>query len=97
MTGSIVRHLLIEGRVQGVGFRAAMCRAALGLGVTGWVRNLADGCVEAVIQGNRENVEAVIRWAHRGPPLSRVDTVRVRDIEPAHEGSFQDFATRRDA
>ncbi len=89
-------HVLIEGRVQGVGYRAAMCRVARDLSVTGWVRNLADGRVEALVQGSRDSVEAIILWARRGPPSGRVDAVQTHDIDPAQCGTLQGFEARRD-
>lgn len=67
----------ISGRVQGVGFRYALQQAALAQGVRGWVRNRRDGTVEAVLQGEPRAVDAVLAWAHRGPPASRVDRVDV--------------------
>lgn len=81
-------HLVIHGHVQGVWFRDSMRREAQALGVTGWVRNLADGTVEAVVQGEPAAVEAIVLWAHRGPPAARVDKV---DGEPAKGiyGSFE--------
>jgi acylphosphatase len=85
-------HLLIHGRVQGVWFRESMRIEAERLGVAGWVRNTPDGAVEAVVQGPVEAVEAMIKWARKGPPLARVDHV---DIGEAH-GQFNGFEKRAD-
>jgi acylphosphatase len=84
----VTRRLRIIGRVQGVGFRDALCSEALHRGVAGWVRNRADGSVEALLQGPPEPVAQLIAWARRGSPASRVDDVRVEasDDEPAHAG-----------
>lgn len=68
-------HLRIVGRVQGVGFRDAMCREAERLGVTGWVRNRADGDVEALAQGSDFGLEALVDWAWQGPAGARVARV----------------------
>ncbi|KUH31365.1 acylphosphatase [Thermococcus celericrescens] len=75
-------HLRIHGRVQGVGFRWGMQREARKLGVSGWVRNLPDGTVEAVVEGDEERVEALIGWAHQGSALARVTRVEVKWEEP---------------
>jgi acylphosphatase len=75
MSQTIYRHLRITGRVQGVGYRWALCAEAEALGLAGWVRNRQDGSVEAVISGIAEAVEALTRWAHRGPPAAQVETV----------------------
>ncbi len=71
-------HLLIRGRVQGVGFRWSMCEAALEHGARGWVRNRLDGRVEAVVDGDDAVVAAMVRWARRGPRAARVDEVETR-------------------
>ena len=85
-------HLLISGTVQGVGYRWSCQRAAKGIGVTGWVRNLPDGRVEAVAQGTKEQVEQFIRWCYRGPEEARVTDIAVTSGEAAEE--VQDFGIR---
>ena len=77
---NVTRHLRIAGRVQGVGYRDALRREALAIGVAGWVRNRRDGTVEAILQGAPETVDAVLAWARRGPPAARVSGV---DTQPA--------------
>jgi acylphosphatase len=72
------QHLLISGRVQGVGFRWSMCEAALKHGVRGWVRNRRDGRVEAVVDGKEEAIASMLRWARQGPRMARVDEVTTR-------------------
>jgi acylphosphatase len=83
----ISRRLRIRGTVQGVYYRESMRQRADQWGVTGWVRNRMDGTVEAVLQGETENVERLIDWARRGPPAARVESVDVAaaDDEPRHE------------
>jgi acylphosphatase len=89
-----VRRLVITGRVQGVCFRASMAREAQALGVTGWVRNRADGSVEALVAGTDEQVAAMIAWARRGPPAAQVDHVAV-ELGSAHEATgFGGFEQR---
>jgi len=85
-------RLLISGVVQGVGYRWSCRREGHGLGLTGWVRNLPDGRVEAVIQGTREQVERMIRWCYRGPEEARVTDIAVAYEEPSEE--FPDFGIR---
>lgn len=70
-------HVIISGKVQGVFFRAHTKSIADRLGVKGWVRNLPDGRVEAVFEGERDSVEEVIEWCWRGPPAARVTNVEV--------------------
>ena len=62
----ITRHLQIEGRVQGVGFRWSLHNKAMSLGLCGWVRNCSDGSVEALIRGEQDAVDALTVWAHQG-------------------------------
>ena len=71
-------HFKITGQVQGVGFRYSMCKEARRLRLAGWVRNCADGSVEAVAAGDEESLRRVAQWAQRGPPGSRVDEVQTR-------------------
>jgi acylphosphatase len=72
-----IRRLRIRGRVQGVGYRDALCQEAQRLSVAGWVRNRSDGSVEALVHGEPQAVEALIAWARTGPPAARVVGVTV--------------------
>lgn len=84
------RRLVIHGRVQGIGFRAALAWEAQKLGVGGWVRNRRDGTVEAMIQGSDAAVATMIAWARHGPPGARVDRVEVE----LGSGDFTAFTQR---
>jgi acylphosphatase len=77
----VIRHVVMSGKVQGCGFRVWTERQALGRGLEGWVRNRRDGTVEAVFAGPAAAVEAMIAACHKGPPLSHVTQVVVRDGE----------------
>ena len=83
----------IEGRVQGVGFRAFVDQKARGLGLDGWVRNRRDGGVEAVIAGPSDDVQTMIDACHRGPASARVMFVRVFDETTAIDVGFSVRAT----
>ena len=72
-------RLFVSGKVQGVFFRQALKVMAIKNNVTGWVRNLEDGRVEALLDGNIDDVNAVIEWAHDGPANSRVDYVDIKN------------------
>ena len=87
---AVTKHLIISGRVQGVGFRFYTQRKARELGVTGWVRNRRDGGVEAMVQGSAGAVESMIAWARRGPPSAVVAEVKIAD----GNGEFAAFETR---
>jgi acylphosphatase len=89
------QRLIIEGRVQGVGYRASLAQEAIALGLHGWVRNRRDGSVEACVDGDVPAIEAVILWAKRGPPGAQVSKVTTADLEaPASsDGTFKILPT----
>jgi acylphosphatase len=82
-------HLLISGRVQGVYFRQGMVQTAEKNNVLGWVRNLPDDSVEAILEGNDSNIDAVIEWARFGPAGAVVDELKI--IEENYIGEFSEF------
>jgi acylphosphatase len=82
------RRVYVSGRVQGVWFRESCREEALTAGVSGWVRNLADGRVEVVLEGPRELVSQVVAWCHDGPRRARVERVEVVDEAPVGERGF---------
>jgi len=82
-------HVWIKGRVQGVFFRAYTRDAAVREEVTGWVRNIPDGRVEAVFEGDAERVDRMVVWCHKGSPLSRVD--HVESQEEPYRSDFDRF------
>lgn len=75
-------QVIVEGKVQGVGFRAFVHFHAMNLGLNGWVQNCSDGSVQAQVEGARENIEAFVEKVRQGPPFSRVDSVMVDWREP---------------
>jgi len=85
-------HLHITGRVQGVWYRGSTQREARALGLSGWVRNLPDGRVEAEACGPREALEALVAWCHDGPELASVTDVQAIWSEPS--GTYVDFQVR---
>ncbi len=89
MAENVRAQAIISGRVQGVFYRAETRKAAQGRGVTGWVKNRPDGAVEAVFEGNENDVAAMIEWCKGGSPAARVDNVDV-DWE-TFTGEFSDF------
>lgn len=84
--------VVVHGLVQGVSFRHYTFRRALELGVTGWVRNLPDGSVEGLFEGEASAVNALVDWCHHGPPSAQVDRVDLR--EEVYIGEFDDFSIR---
>ncbi len=86
-------RFVARGRVQGVAYRASARDRAHDLHVTGWVRNLANGDVEGVVEGEASAVDAFLAWAQRGPPGARVDGVDVTD--ETVDGSLSRFEIRR--
>ena len=87
----IARHVSVTGRVQGVFFRAWLRDQAIGLGVTGWVRNCPDGRVDTHIEGDEAAVNQLLERLHRGPPAAQVEDVHVWDVELF---DFEDFEVR---
>ena len=82
-------HVWVSGRVHGVFFRATTRRVAQRLGLTGWVKNLRDGRVEAVFEGSQENINDTIKFCNEGPPAASVKNVEVKWEDPT--GKFDDF------
>lgn len=92
-TGDLQAHQgRIEGRVQGVAFRASMQQQARRCGATGWVRNRPDGAVEFFAQGEPRALRALLDWARRGPPGASVDGFNSHEVEPL--GGLRDFEVR---
>ncbi len=82
-------RVIISGRVQGVFFRAHTRETAMALKLTGWVRNLHDGSVEAVFEGEDTNVQTMLEWCKKGPPHAIV--TKVDAAEETYTGEFRDF------
>jgi len=89
MEDKVRAHAIITGRVQGVFFRMETRRAAQRLGVFGWVRNRRDGTVEALFEGDKHRVDAMLGWCNEGPPHAHVTEVKV-DLEE-YSGEFESF------
>jgi acylphosphatase len=86
-------HVIVEGLVQGVCFRDSTRRQAFTLGLTGWVRNLPNGSVEAMLCGPGDKVAAMITWLRRGSPYARVDTLHVTKVDGGDD-NFTTFEIR---
>ena len=91
-TDQLRAHVVVQGFVQGIWFRASTKDEANRVGVTGWVRNLPDGSVEAVFEGKKKNVEVIVNWCHRGPSGAKVDKVEIAWEQFTSE--FGDFEVR---
>lgn len=85
-------HIWVSGRVQGVCYRASACERAKALRLTGWVKNLADGRVEAVAEGDETAVAAFLAWCKQGPGYADVEGLEVSD--EAANGEFSGFSVR---
>lgn len=91
-TGRARLHLIVSGRVQGVGFRFSAYDEAKDLALAGWVRNLAGGEVEIVAEGKQEGLRILAAWAHLGPPSAHVTEVRENWLD--FTGEFTEFRIR---
>jgi acylphosphatase len=85
----IRRRLIVHGRVQGVGFRYSLARAAETRGVAGWAANRPDGTVEAVLEGEPDAVESLTRFCREGPRGATVERVEIADEQPEGLGGFE--------
>lgn len=83
----------VRGRVQGVFFRGDARARARSLGVAGWIRNLPDGTVEALFEGDDDRVDSMVEWCRRGPPGAHVEAVDVED-ERGAQAEHDDFLVR---
>ena len=88
MRDVVRRRVVVEGLVQGVGYRASCARRARAAGLRGMVHNLPDGRVEAVFEGPPESVDALVAWCEHGPASAHVHRVRVVDEQPRGETVF---------
>ena len=95
MNTDITKHLIISGRVQGVGFRYFTKKSAESLGVSGWVKNLRSGDVEAVLQGNLESVTEMMNRLETGPTTARVDEIEELDDKPNTQIRVNGFNVKR--
>ncbi|MBK7845230.1 MAG: acylphosphatase [Bdellovibrionales bacterium] len=91
---SVCRHFLIEGLVQGVGFRFFVLREAKELKLDGWVRNLLDGRVEALVRGSENAIEALTAKLRKGPLTSRVENLTFEEV--SFQGKLSDFTIELD-
>ena len=91
---SISVRVLVRGKVQGVYFRFNMQQVAMKNSVVGWVRNLPDGNVEALLEGKKEDVNQVVQWSKIGPENGRVDEVKMDYGQ--YTGKYKDFIIRYD-
>ncbi len=86
---NVRKHLIIEGRVQGVWFRESTRRQAASLGVSGWVKNRPEGTVEAMLEGPEDAVSRLVFWCGKGPSAARV--TGIQETEESWRGEFDSF------
>lgn len=89
MSNVICLRAVISGKVQGVGYRYSTRDKARSLGLVGWVRNLADGRVEAMTEGERRQVNIMMEWFKQGPPAAEVDGVEIDELSVGKFGEFE--------
>lgn len=82
-------HLYISGRVQGVFYRATCESEAIARRLSGWVRNCSDGSVEAILEGQRDKVDDMIKWCYKGPPGAKVSDIKAEWETPKGEKGFR--------
>ena len=82
-------HIIVRGKVQGVFFRASTHKAAEELNINGWVKNLDDGSVEIVAEGEKENLNKFIRWCNKGPEKAEVTEIKIKTLPST--GEFTHF------
>ena len=92
MEGKVRVHIFVSGRVQGIFFRENTKKKAQKLRITGWVRNLPDGRVEAVLEGEKDKIEELVNWVKKGPMFAKVDGLEVMPEE--YQGEFDNFEIR---
>jgi len=92
MAEKVRAHIFVSGKVHGVFFRAETQEKAQQLGLTGWVRNLPDGRVEAVFEGDKAKVEEMVKWARKGSPGAIVNDLELEWEE--YQGEFKNFEIR---
>ena len=85
-------HIYVSGRVQNVFYRDFIKRKTIVLNVTGWVKNLRDGRVEAVFEGDKDNIEKMVNWARQGPIWAKIDDFSV--VWEDYQGEFKGFEIR---
>ena len=89
MEKNVRAHVIISGRVQGVFFRMETLKAAQLYGIFGWVRNKADGTVEALFEGDKESVDSILKWCRKGSPPAKVEKTDVNWKN--YTGEFDEF------
>ena len=88
MSDTAAVHLIVQGRVQGVFYRAKTQKKAEALGLVGWVKNCSNGSVEIHAEGDKTKLEELIAWCHRGPALAKVSNIDFNWLEAEGLGAF---------
>ncbi len=95
LDSTVCFHALISGRVQGVGYRYTTQKKAQALGLVGWVRNLTNGQVEAMVEGDSLQVNEMVQWFHQGSPAAEVEIVAIKEMPLQKFKGFEILATQR--